>query len=125
MTKRKYIMTGMRWALFFCVFLIVPGQALADPPQNLALRFDAKNQILTVNIAHASTFTSLHYIKRVTVMKNNQEIKKTEYTSQPDKTSFSYTYQIPAAENDVLEVTAACNIQGSKTATLKVEAPKN
>jgi len=28
---------------------------------------------------------------------------------------------VPAKPNDLLEVTAACNVQGQKTATLKVE----
>jgi hypothetical protein len=51
--------------------------------------------------------------------------EKNDYRSQASKTTFVYTYKVPAAVNDILEVTATCNIQGKKTATLKVAQEKN
>ena len=109
--------------IFLCSF--APGHGLADPPQDVALSYDWKTQTLTAEITHKSTFTGLHYIKRIEVKKNNQPIGKYDYPNQPGKTNFSYNYNVPAVENDLLDVTAFCNIQGQKTVTLKVEAKKN
>ncbi|MHB8137025.1 MAG: hypothetical protein ACYDGO_01385 [Smithellaceae bacterium] len=63
----------------------------------------------------------MHHIKQVKIDKHNELAQKNDYTSQPGKTSFVYTYKITAVANDALEIAASCNIRGMKTATLKVE----
>ncbi len=105
-----------------CLFM--PQQALADPPKDVVLTYDVPAQTLTVTITHKSPFRSLHYIKQVDIRKNNGPAEKNAYTSQPDKSPFAYTYKIPAAVSDKLEVTATCNIQGSKTVSLTVGEQK-
>ena len=106
--------------LFLAVCLITPQYAAADPPRDITLIYNLQTQTLTVTVTHPSTFTGLHYINQVKISKNNVLVEKNDYKSQTDKKGFVYTYKIPAAPNDILEVTASCNIQGSKTATLKV-----
>lgn len=108
------------WAI--CLF--AAPAALADPPQEIGLTYDLPSQTLTVNITHKSFAAGMHYIKQIDIQKNGAPAAANSYKSQPGKTSFSYTYQIPAAVGDTLEVTAACNLQGSKTASLKVGEPK-
>lgn len=103
------------------IVLLPPGDVLADPPQDVLLSYNMTAQTLTVTIKHPSTFTGLHYIKQVEIKKNNEPAEKKSYSSQPGKTAFEYTYGVPAAVNDILEVTASCNIQGQKTAALKVQ----
>jgi hypothetical protein len=125
MSKRKPFIAGALYALMLGLCLLSPGRVMADPPKDLVLSYDAASQTLSATIAHSSTFTGLHYIKQVIVKKNHELISKNDYTSQTGKTSFTYTYSVPAAANDLLEVTAVCNIQGSKTATLKVETRQN
>jgi hypothetical protein len=111
------------WLLSAC--LLLPQYAYADPPQDIALNYNAQAQTLTVTITHPSSFTGLHYVKQVQITKNHELAAKNDYTSQPGKKTFAYTYSIPAAANDILEVTAACSIQGKKTATLKIGEEKN
>ena len=107
-------------------WLLLPQHAYADPPENVALNYNIKTQTLTVTITHKSSFTGFHYVKQVEIKKNNEHAGKNDYyTSQPGKVSFVYTYNVPAAVNDILEVTASCNIQGKKTATLKIEQQKD
>ena len=101
--------------------LLLPQQAFADPPQDLSLRYDMKAQTLSVSITHKSTFTGFHYIKQVQIKKNQEPLETADYDSQAGKATFVYTYKVPAKPNDLLEVTAVCNLQGKKTATLKVE----
>lgn len=110
------------WLMATC--LLLPQYAHADAPQDMALSYNIQTQTLTVTVTHKSAFTGFHYIKQVEIKKNSQPAEKNDYESQPGKTTFAYTYKIPAAVNDVLEVTASCNIQGKKTATLKVDAEK-
>ncbi|MBP1710428.1 MAG: putative rane protein [Deltaproteobacteria bacterium] len=111
--------------LLLAVCLMTPQYAAADPPQDLILTYNLQKQTLTVTITHPSSFTGLHYVNQVKINKNNVLVEKNDYKSQPDKKSFVYTYKIPAVPNDILEVTANCNIQGSKTATLKVVKDEN
>ena len=112
--------------VFVCVFLFLaaclatPQYAAADPPRDITLIYNLQTQTLTVTITHPSTFIGLHYINQLKISKNNVLVEKNDYKSQTDKNGFVYTYKIPAAPNDILEVTASCNIQGSKTVTLKV-----
>lgn len=111
------------WLLAACLSLT--QNACADAPQEVLLNYNIKAQTLTVTVTHKSSFTGIHYIKQIEIKKNNEPAEKKVYSTQPGKKAFTYTYNIPAAVNDVLEVTVACNIQGQKTATLKVEQEKN
>ncbi|KAF0154734.1 MAG: hypothetical protein FD159_2481 [Syntrophaceae bacterium] len=108
------------------VCLLLPQHAYADPPKDIVLNYNIKTQILTVAITHKSSFTGFHYVKQVEIKKSNEPAGKNDYyTSQPGKVNFVYTYNVPAAVNDILEVTASCNIQGKKTVTLKIEQEKD
>lgn len=110
------------WLLAACLFL--SPYAYADPPQDVVLSYNIQAQTLTVTITHPSSFTGFHYIKQVKILKNNELVENNDYKSQASKTTFVYTYKVPAAANDVLEVIATCNLQGKKTATLKVAPEK-
>jgi len=106
-------------------WLLMPHEATAHPPQDIALSYDASAQTLTVTITHSSTFARMHYIKQVQVKKNNDPVEKHDYASQTDQATFAYEYKIPATVNDRLEVTALCNVRGLKAAALVVGQPKN
>ena len=63
------------WLLAACLFL--SPYAYADPPQDVVLSYNIQAQTLTVTITHPSSFTGLHYIKQVKIMKNNEWTEKT------------------------------------------------
>jgi len=111
-------------ALVF-VFMAAVGfpaeSAFADAPQDLSLSYDLKTQTLSATITHKSMFTGLHYVKQVQIKKNQEPLETVNYDSQAGKVTFVYTYKVPAKPNDLLEVTAVCNLQGQKTAMLKVQ----
>jgi desulfoferrodoxin (superoxide reductase-like protein) len=118
---KKHLLSLALIFVWMIAALLLPQQAAADPPQDLSLRYDMKAQTLSVSITHKSTFTGFHYIKQIQIKRNDEPFEIQKYESQPGKTTFVYTYKVPAKPNDLLEVTAACNVQGQKTATLKVE----
>jgi desulfoferrodoxin (superoxide reductase-like protein) len=93
----------------------------AHPPKDVSVSYDLAQQTLSVTITHKTTFTSKHYIKAVTITQNGTAVSTEEYTNQPKEKPFIYTYPLPAAAGDVLEVKAVCKIFGSKEAKITVE----
>ncbi len=118
--KKNRLRHGIACIGLLAVCFFLPSTGLADPPKNIELKYDMQAQKLSVKITHPSTFTGFHYIQHVLVTRNNEPAENWDYTSQPGKTGFTYIYKIRAAENDLLEVTATCNVQGKKSATLTV-----
>jgi hypothetical protein len=107
-------------ALALAAFSWFPTTASAHPPADVRLSYDAASSTLTVTITHSTIIPSWHYVKQVEIVKNGTSVSTTGYESQPGKTSFTYTYAVPAQPGDVLEVTCTCNILGSKAAKLQI-----
>jgi len=97
-----------------------PTDASAHPPKDIVLSYDAASQKLTATITHSSMAPAMHYIKQVEIKKNGTSMSNNLYRSQPDKASFTYTYSVPAALGDVIEVTGTCSLYGSKTVKLDI-----
>ncbi|HOS97012.1 MAG TPA: hypothetical protein PLR71_02490 [Deltaproteobacteria bacterium] len=120
-----------RFPVTLLLFMIValaafswfPTTASAHPPAEVRLSYDAASQTLTVTITHSTIIPSWHYVKQVEIVKNGAPVSSNKYESQPGKTSFTYTFAVPAAPGDVLEVTCTCNILGSRTAKLQIGKP--
>lgn len=102
------------------LFLGFPFPAFANAPKEVLPTYDAAAKTLTVKITHPSSSMTFHYIENVEIKKGGKTLLSTDYKSQPDKESFSYTYPIEAATGDVLEVKAGCSIFGSRTEKLTV-----
>ena len=114
----KFIFVASLFAL--AIFCFSPRISYADAPQDVKIEYDSGAQTLTVTITHKSSFPGFHHIKTVEIKKNSAMITTTNYDTQPDKSPFTYTYKVAAAQGDKLEVTATCNMSGSKTATITV-----
>lgn len=107
--------------LIMGVCLITPVSANATPPSDVQLVYNISDGTLSATITHASLMTGIHYIKTVEIKKNGQTISSNNYKNQPDKKTFTYSYNIPASTGDEFEVTAFCNMYGSKTAKAGVK----
>jgi desulfoferrodoxin (superoxide reductase-like protein) len=121
MKKQSVISTSIFIALVFVlmIFYFYPQVSYADAPKDVTLEYDSSAQTLAVTITHKASF-SFHHIKSVEIKKNSAVISTTNYDTQPKEVPFTYTYKVAAAEGDKLEVTATCNMSGSKTATITV-----
>jgi len=85
------------------------------------LNYDSDSQILSVNyFSFRIESSGKHYIKKITITKNGKPLETYEYKSQPDPSSFTYTYNVKAKEGDTLKVKAKCNYFGSKTRKLTI-----
>jgi desulfoferrodoxin (superoxide reductase-like protein) len=98
--------------------VLFPTPSAAHSPKAVVLSYDQVKHTLEVRITHPSPVPTFHYIKKVELKKNGQTISVNEYRSQPEQATFSYVYSAEVGPTDVLEVTAACNIFGSKTEKL-------
>jgi desulfoferrodoxin (superoxide reductase-like protein) len=105
---------------FIALLTVCPITAYAHAPKEVTLIYNEASKTLEVTIVHESASPTWHYIKKVEITKNGTSIGVNDYKSQPDKTKFVYSYKEQAVQNDVLEVTATCNIHGSKTVKLTV-----
>jgi desulfoferrodoxin (superoxide reductase-like protein) len=94
--------------------LSLPHMVLAHSPDKVDVFYDFKSQSLVVKITHPSNNPDRHFVKDVTVKKNGQVVQGGAYTRQNGNV-FTYTYRMQATGEDVIEVTVACSIHGSKT----------
>ena len=106
--------------VFFALIMVCPIAVYAHAPKEVTLVFNTEAQTLEVTIVHEVS-TTWHYINKVEIKKNGKSVSSNDYTSQPDKSKFVYSYKVQTVKGDVLEVTASCNIFGSKTVKLTVD----
>jgi hypothetical protein len=99
----------------FSLIALCPMTAYAHPPKEVKIVYNIISQKLDVTVTHDTSFTGFHYINKIEIKKNGASAGVYNYQSQPTKSEFTYTYDVPAAQGDVLEVTAECKISGSKT----------
>lgn len=110
------------YSLIICAACFMyPSASYATPPSDVKLVYDLKSQTLDVTITHKSPFPNFHYIKTVEIKNSGNVVSTNKYENQPDKNTFTYSYKIPAKKGEFLEVTASCNLYGSKTVSLTVE----
>ena len=105
--------------LLFSMLLAMP--VFAHPPEGIDLVFDPNKKVLRVNIPHVVDDPSKHYIEKVVVELNEEEIITQTFKMQKDKKTQEIMYVvIDAQAGDKIAVTAYCNISGKKKGTLDV-----
>ena len=115
--QKRWMIAASAYFIAFSL-LAFPLQALAHAPTALALSYDATAQLLTVEITHGSQNPGSHFIKKVEITRDGQTLSTTEYKSQPNQATFSYTYPLDNP-GTVLDVKASCSIFGSRTETMR------
>jgi len=103
------------------IFCFSPRVSYANAPQEVKLEYNASTQNLAVTITHNSSSSGFHYINLIEIKKNSVVLSTEKYDSQSAGT-FTYNYKVPATAGDNLEVTATCNLFGSKTAAITVSS---
>lgn len=113
----KYRITAS--ILLFAMLLVMP--VYAHPPKGIELAFESKTKVFRINISHVVDDPSRHYIEKVVVELNGDEIITQTFKTQTDKKTQEIMYVIgDAEEGDKIAVTAYCNISGKMTKTLDV-----
>ena len=104
--------------------LILLGQtknAYAHPPSDIIITFDAKTKILNAVIIHNVSNPEKHFIKKVDIALNRQEIIEHKISRQDNNVSQTVSYLIPDAKTgNILSVEAHCSISGKLKKEIKV-----
>jgi hypothetical protein len=98
-------------ALFIC--LASNGIAYAHPPKDIEISYDPAAKMLTVIIMHDTSNPLSHYIKKVDVGLNGQEIIQQMISRQDNNASQKASYFIPDVKSgDRLSAEGYCSISG-------------
>lgn len=90
--------------------LAVP--AAAHSPSDIQVSYDPGTEKLSVTITHPVDDPATHYVNKVQVRQNERTISDPDYKSQPDKNTFTYTYEVKGIPGDTFWVLATCNQGG-------------
>lgn len=105
--------------------LILLGQvesAYAHPPSDIIINYDTATKTLKAVIMHNVSNPASHFIKKVDVALNEQEIIEHKISRQDNNTTQTVTYLIPDAKTgDTLSVEAYCSISGKLKKEIKVK----
>jgi hypothetical protein len=114
-------MVGMR-RLALCILALttLSGYALAHTPAGVTVSYEETTGDLSVAITHQVDDPATHYVKQVTVRQGTTVLIDQSYTSQPDKSAFTYRYNLPRLKGSSGEVRAdaECSIGGSRSGIL-------
>lgn len=104
--------------------LILLGQtenAYAHPPSDIIITFDPETKILKAVIMHSVSNPQKHYINKVDIALNGQEVIEQRISRQDNNTNQTVIYLIPDAKTgDSISVEAYCNISGKLKKEMKV-----
>jgi hypothetical protein len=109
--------------LLLAVMFVQVVPVAAHTPASVSLDYNFQTQVLTVDVSHGVTDTGSHFIIQIVVEKNSMEFTTRSYTSQSSTTGMTDTFNVPAADGDVLRVTASCNFVGDAVNSLTVSDP--
>jgi hypothetical protein len=103
---------------------VLSGGALAHPPADVVMTYDQNSGDLIVTVTHQVDDPTTHYVNRVTVKQGDTVLIDKSYTSQPDRSSFSYRYNLPQLKGSSSEirVDVQCSQFGSRSGTLTPSA---
>lgn len=104
--------------------VVLSGFALAHPPSDAAMTYDQGTGDLIITISHQVDDPTTHYVKQVIVKQGDTVLIDKTYTSQPDRLSFTYRYNLPqlkGSSGDIL-VETKCSQFGSRAGTLTLRA---
>ena len=99
--------------IFLFICLVFTSLAYAHPPKDIEISYDPATKMLTAMIIHDTSNPLGHYIKKVDVGLNDQEIIQQVISKQDNFNSQRVSYFIPDAKaGDKLSVEGYCSISG-------------
>lgn len=120
--RKRYVVLVLLVAAAFLISM-TPQPVRAHAPGSVTLSYDYSTKNLSVTISHSVSNPNTHYVMKVTLKRNSNQIAVHNYTSQPTNNIFTYYYNVTASDGDILSATADCNLGGSNSGTVKAAAP--
>ncbi len=106
-----------------CFILAFYHMAYAHPPSDIIITFDPKTKILDAVIIHNVSNPKAHFIKKVDIALNGQEITTRNFSSQDNNASQEVKCPVPEEKTgDILSVEAYCSISGKLKKEIEIIA---
>ncbi len=110
--KKRFVLIG--------IFLLMFGsRAWTTPPSQIELSYNKETEVLTIKVYHPSKSTRAHYIRRIFVYKNDEEIIKEGFPAQ-EAWGMTNEVKVPTRSGDQLRVKAVCVNAGSAEETILI-----
>lgn len=110
--------------IFIIIFFLIAifSLAYAHPPSDITITYDTATKILYAVIVHPVNNPEKHFIKKVDIWLNGQEIIEHKISKQDGNTTQIISYLIPDAKaGDSISVEAYCSISGRLKKEIAVE----
>ncbi|HLF18393.1 MAG TPA: hypothetical protein VI749_05805 [Candidatus Omnitrophota bacterium] len=92
----------------------------ATPPSILEIDYIKEEGKLYVYMDHLSRDHTRHYIRKVSIMKNGEEVATKTNRQQVDPNHYAFSIDVQAAANDEITVTTFCSEGGKKSTSIVV-----
>ena len=99
---------------------IFPATVGATPPEAITMNYDAKEKMLHIEVQHNSHNLRQHHLRRIQVLKNDEEVGTINLTTQTTPSSVSVTVPLDANPGDQITVEAQCNKSGPRQEMLTI-----
>lgn len=110
--------------LFGMIFLIAP-HVWANPPSGIDLDYDQEKKVLHIEVQHITKDPRKHYIRRLYIFKNEEEIEDFPFAKQTSTAELIQDVTLDLSPKDVIRVKAVCNQAGTKEETLVIPDDKS
>lgn len=108
-------------ALILASLLLTGTQAFAHPPAAITIRFDSKTQTLTAVIIHPVSNPKSHFINKVDIGVNGQEVKSLSLEFQENRREQNIVAVLTEVKpGDSVSVEGYCNLSGKLEKEIKV-----
>ena len=105
---------------FVLLFYVLLGQALAHAPSKIDLTYDADKKVLHLEMTHVSTNLLKHYIRKIIIYKNEEEVQNIYLVKQTTASTVVEDVPLEAKDGDVIRVKAICAEAGYKEESLTI-----
>ncbi len=113
----------MKTNILITILLLVTMKAsFSHPPESIIADYDTTTKILQVTVNHSVKNSAKHYINKIEIGLNGEQIIEQKNKKQIDNSFQKYTYTLADVEiDDSLNVTAYCNISGKKSISVQIK----
>ncbi|MFA5087825.1 MAG: hypothetical protein WC552_02185 [Candidatus Omnitrophota bacterium] len=115
--KSKLPLVSMLLSAWMMMYVV---KAQATAPSQIFLDYDQDNKMLHVEVKHVSQSPRTHYIRKLVVYQNDQQIHTLHFSSQTSATAQVKDVPLEAGPGDNIRVLAVCSEAGRGEGTLVI-----
>ena len=110
-----------RTLIVFFILVCAVRAVEAHPPRDMTLTYDKEKGTLHISLSHISKNPRDHFIRKIIVYKNNEELEEHYFVTQTSGKGLETDISIEAGAGDVIGIKAICNKAGYAEAKLTIE----